>query len=173
MLVADEVVVDICVELFARISVHAFGVRHVAHDRGAVDGTIVDVHGRHLRRHLGILHGDAGWGSAAASSAVWEKHKERDARGIRRVVDGDGAPRCCLGCGHNGMERRRHGGPSCYRGQPSTSARTMREMRAAATRMLAWAGDARCVSIGIGPRAGSRVDVNVAMRCGDGWRAVL
>lgn len=56
--VPQEVVVDVRIELFNRVvGAHAFGLRHVAHDGGAVDGA-VRIHLRHLR-HLLVLHRDA------------------------------------------------------------------------------------------------------------------
>jgi hypothetical protein len=70
MLVAQEVVVDVRVELLARVHGLALvGVWHVAHDGGAVNGPSVGAHGRHLR-HLGGLHRDAGRVRRAASGAV-------------------------------------------------------------------------------------------------------
>ena len=78
--VPQEVVVDVRVELFNRVVVaHAFGLRHVAHDGGAVDGAIRI----HLRLHLGhllVLHrgvvccwvGQARWvGGELAIGARW------------------------------------------------------------------------------------------------------
>jgi hypothetical protein len=58
--VAQQVVVDVRVELLARVHGRsALGVRQVAHHGGAVDGPSVGVHGRHLRHLLGVVHRDA------------------------------------------------------------------------------------------------------------------
>ena len=70
VVVAQKVVVDVRVELFARV--HRLALRraghvHVGHDGRAVDGPAVHVHG-HL--HLLVLHRDAGRRGPAASGAV-------------------------------------------------------------------------------------------------------
>jgi hypothetical protein len=60
VLIAQEVVIDVCVELLARVRGLRLlvGVRHVAHHGVAVDGPSVGVHGRHLR-YLRVVHRDA------------------------------------------------------------------------------------------------------------------
>jgi hypothetical protein len=76
VLVAQKVVVDVCVELLARVRGLRLlvGVRHIAHHGVAVDGPSVGVHGRHLR-YLGVVHRDAvgrGGRCQAHSTAVGE-----------------------------------------------------------------------------------------------------
>jgi hypothetical protein len=81
VVVAQEIVVDVRVELFARVGARTLGVWHAAHDGGAVHGSPIRTHGRHLRRHIGILHRDAGRMWSAASGAV-----DRQWKGDRRAV---------------------------------------------------------------------------------------
>lgn len=60
--VAQEVVVDVRVELLARVArvgLCALGMRHGAHDGGAVDGAVAGIHGGHVGQLL-ALHRDAG-----------------------------------------------------------------------------------------------------------------
>lgn len=63
VLVPQEVVVNVRVELLGGVSALAARLRHIAHDRGAVDGAVVRIHGRHLRHLLLVLHRGDAWGS--------------------------------------------------------------------------------------------------------------